>query len=167
MKTDALNKLFLELGMPKDTNLSTTSLSTCMALAIQCAQDDATKISLVRNNAVKIMSEAKYFCTGTLTATNSLATMGHFGLGIAMYTHFTSPIRRYADVVVHRLLATTLRGRGENDTNGTKEDINGTKKDTNGDRYKQAAPIIWRPWVTGNVATQSYILDLSRQVFFF
>ena len=46
----ALNKLFLELGMPKDINLATTSLSACMALAIQCAQDDATKISLVRKN---------------------------------------------------------------------------------------------------------------------
>jgi hypothetical protein len=30
---------------------------------------------------------------------------GHFGLGVTDYTHFTSPMRRYADVILHRLLA--------------------------------------------------------------
>jgi ribonuclease R len=35
----------------------------------------------------------------------SLDEKGHFGLGIKDYVHFTSPMRRYADVLVHRLLA--------------------------------------------------------------
>ena len=38
----------------------------------------------------------RYVCTGALT----IEQMGHFGLGLHFYTHFTSPIRRYADVVV-------------------------------------------------------------------
>jgi exosome complex exonuclease DIS3/RRP44 len=36
------------------------------------------------------------------------ADMGHYGLAMAKYTHFTSPIRRYADVLVHRLLAASI-----------------------------------------------------------
>ena len=36
---------------------------------------------------------------------------GHFGLSAQHYTHFTSPIRRYPDLLVHRILRTTLKGR--------------------------------------------------------
>lgn len=38
---------------------------------------------------------------------------GHYGLGLAAYCHFTSPIRRYPDLVVHRMLRAVLCGKGE------------------------------------------------------
>ena len=59
---------------------------------------------LVRIMATRCMNQAVYFCMSTVDN----ADIGHYGLAMAKYTHFTSPIRRYADVLVHRLLAATL-----------------------------------------------------------
>lgn len=56
--------------------------------------------------AIKPMRRAKYFCAGSF---EDPAKYLHFALNIPMYTHFTSPIRRYADVVVHRQLETILK----------------------------------------------------------
>src|SRR5689334_7587960 len=51
----------------------------------------------------KPMNPAKYFCTGD-TAYSVPTSWHHYALNFDHYTHFTSPIRRYADVIVHRLL---------------------------------------------------------------
>lgn len=50
--------------------------------------------ALVKTAAIRSMAKAVY----------STANIGHFGLGFEYYTHFTSPIRRYPDLMVHRLL---------------------------------------------------------------
>uniref|UniRef100_A0AAR5PJJ9 RNB domain-containing protein n=1 Tax=Dendroctonus ponderosae TaxID=77166 RepID=A0AAR5PJJ9_DENPD len=53
----------------------------------------------------KTMTRARYFCSGTMGEND---TTCHYALSVPIYTHFTSPIRRYADIMVHRLLAASL-----------------------------------------------------------
>jgi len=55
---------------------------------------------LVKTVAMRSMAKAVY----------SINNIGHYGLALENYTHFTSPIRRYADILVHRILAKHLKG---------------------------------------------------------
>jgi ribonuclease R len=60
--------------------------------------EDTPHESLVRTATIRSMQKAVY----------STKNIGHFGLGFSFYTHFTSPIRRYPDLLVHRVLAKHL-----------------------------------------------------------
>lgn len=64
----------------------------------EAATDDAR--DTIQSSIVRSMAKAIY----------STENIGHFGLAFDYYTHFTSPIRRYPDVMVHRLLQLTLDG---------------------------------------------------------
>ncbi|EJD52508.1 RNB-domain-containing protein [Auricularia subglabra TFB-10046 SS5] len=60
--------------------------------------------TLVRIMATRCMLPAEYFVSGSVPRD----TFGHYGLASPIYTHFTSPIRRYADVLAHRQLAASI-----------------------------------------------------------
>ena len=68
------------------------------------ADDSRDMFDIVQLLATKPMQLAKYFCTGMADEDS----WRHYALAVPYYTHFTSPIRRYPDVVVHRLLAAAI-----------------------------------------------------------
>ncbi len=68
--------------------------------------------SLIQSMAIRSMAKASY----------ETKNIGHYGLAFGFYTHFTSPIRRYADLVVHRILQETLTG-GKHRYGGELNDI--------------------------------------------
>jgi ribonuclease R len=55
-------------------------------------------LKILQDIAIRTMSKAAY----------STKNIGHYGLAFGNYSHFTSPIRRYSDVLVHRLLEKNL-----------------------------------------------------------
>ena len=67
---------------------------------MRAAQKDE-RLKLLMPLAIRTMAKAVY------TTTN----IGHYGLGFTHYSHFTSPIRRYSDVLAHRILERNLEGR--------------------------------------------------------
>ncbi|MCX6190791.1 MAG: ribonuclease R [Flavobacteriia bacterium] len=85
---------------------------------LELAYEDIDKIALNINALLKEIREENEFplvqsmvIRSMSKATYETQNIGHFGLAFTHYSHFTSPIRRYADLVVHRILETELSKR--------------------------------------------------------
>lgn len=63
---------------------------------------------VIESMAIRTMAKAVY----------STENIGHYGLAFPFYTHFTSPIRRYPDVMVHRILQEVLDGKKPRESGG-------------------------------------------------
>ena len=70
-----------------------------LILNIQEKADNADLREQVDRLIIKAQKQAKY----------TYENVGHFGLGFEKYTHFTSPIRRYSDLILHRLLKAIIK----------------------------------------------------------
>ncbi|SEP80112.1 RNAse R [Neolewinella agarilytica] len=89
--------LFAEaLGYKMDLRTPQSIANSYNALLAKKEEDPMVK--MLAPIAIRTMAKAVY----------TTENIGHYGLGFEDYTHFTSPIRRYADVMVHRILAANL-----------------------------------------------------------
>jgi exosome complex exonuclease DIS3/RRP44 len=91
------------LGLENKINC-TSNKTLAESLDVCVRDDDPYFNTLLRLQATRCMSTAKYCSTGSFPRNE----LYHYGLAAPLYTHFTSPIRRYADVIVHRLLSASL-----------------------------------------------------------
>jgi len=86
------------IGYPIDT----TSSGTLQNSLFQVANEDIRKG--IETLVIKSMTRAKYFVSGKTTEDQ----YPHYALNLPVYTHFTNPSRRYADIIVHRQLEAIL-----------------------------------------------------------
>ena len=94
-KLDALRDFLASLGLalPKASELSPSHINGVLARAREMPVAD-----LVNEIVLRSQAQAEY----------AIENIGHFGLSLRRYAHFTSPIRRYADLLVHRALIRAL-----------------------------------------------------------
>ena len=94
-KIVVLNEILAKFGykIPNFDNLHPKQFQEI----IERSKDKETSM-LVHKTILRSLKQARY----------TVEDIGHFGLASSHYTHFTSPIRRYADLMVHRVLFSTI-----------------------------------------------------------
>ena len=87
-----------------------TELAT-IGLYVESYEDSPSLIRAIQKEAQKIGLESEVdemVIKSLRRASYESHNVGHFGLGFSHYSHFTSPIRRYSDLILHRLIKTQL-----------------------------------------------------------
>lgn len=95
-----LQDFLKSVGVTLNIESSKSIQQSLLSIEQKLDQEVVQGVMLVVNNLCsKAMTRAHYFCVGKIVDEEELR---HYALSVDRYTHFTSPIRRYADIVVHR-----------------------------------------------------------------
>ncbi|MQL79896.1 hypothetical protein Taro_012334 [Colocasia esculenta] len=92
-------------GFELDTS-SSLQLHLSLVKIGERLKDDPVLFDILLSYASRPMQLATYICTGDFE--NREDDWTHYALGLPQYTHFTSPLRRYPDIIVHRTLLAAL-----------------------------------------------------------
>lgn len=124
--------LGFELRTDKDGHVTAAAINHLLEQI-----EDTPHASLIRTASIRSMQKAIY----------STINIGHFGLAFSFYTHFTSPIRRYPDLLVHRILHKHIENRpfGDKDIvtfqkiaeNSTMREIDAAEAERSSKKLKQ------------------------------
>ncbi|KAI9844214.1 MAG: exosome catalytic subunit dis3 [Sclerophora amabilis] len=99
------DELSNQLKVKRNLSLDSSSSKALATSLDMCVSAESPFFNtLIRIMATRCMMSAEYFTAGT----QSEPEFRHYGLATPIYTHFTSPIRRYADLVAHRQLAAAI-----------------------------------------------------------
>jgi len=92
-KLESLASICKNFGYSLDTNSNVKSLKSSINKLVKDIKDKPEE-NMIETLITRCMSKATY----------TTKNIGHYGLGFTHYSHFTSPIRRYPDLITHRIL---------------------------------------------------------------
>lgn len=110
-KKEEMKQFLNIIGLSGEVNLSNSTTLSKSLTALKNKNDDYSQqmFNVLMRKIFSYLQAAKYVTIDSVEGNPE--AYSHFGLNFPLYTHFTSPIRRYSDLLVHRLINVALENK--------------------------------------------------------